>query len=162
MELMRKPYSRNKIGLSISRYHRCLSFHLISEGNDLNDLAQLKEIIKKLDRWAVREDLGNKYQLQKKIGEGLTSIVYHVSSLNTPTKLFALKVIEKRSLSEELKSQIVEEIRLQRKFNLNPNVVKLHRVFESKKQITLQLDLIQDGDLQEWIKRKKKLSEPEI
>jgi calcium/calmodulin-dependent protein kinase I len=66
---------------------------------------------------------------------------------NTTGAFYAIKFIPKSSLqTETLLQNLIEEVKTMRLLD-NPNVVKLHAIYETEDLLALVLDYIPDGDL---------------
>lgn len=60
--------------------------------------------------------------------------------------MFALKKIKKKDLDDKLKSQLIQEIKIQMFMN-HPNIVKLYTFFTDEEHIFLLMELVLSGHL---------------
>ena len=102
--------------------------------------------------------VGN-YQLLTKIGSGSYAEVYKGIDLRNQNHV-ALKVISRSKIGHpKLEENLQSEINILRNFN-HPNIVRLFDHFNSSKYIFLVLELCEGGDLSNYIKKHKCISEP--
>jgi len=64
---------------------------------------------------------------------------------------FAVKIIDKAKLQEEGDEELLElEVAVLEKID-HPNITKLHRIFDSKSKLYLVIELVEGGELLEWL-----------
>ena len=101
--------------------------------------------------------VGN-YQLKEKIGKGTYADVYKGINKKTGEK-YAIKTISKDILSEpKLLAGLKCEIDIMKDF-IHPNLLRLVEYFSSEKNFYLVLELCEGGDLNKFIRKRKRLSE---
>ena len=88
------------------------------------------------------------------IGEGSFSQVYKIQKKNT-SEIFALKIMNLENLSKNNLENIENEIKIQKNLK-NENITKLIDFFESEKKVYLILEFCENGNLFDFIKKKKK------
>lgn len=95
----------------------------------------------------------------KKIGKGNYAQVYLVQESNSYRE-FALKSISKHIISQSSRgiSSVINEITIMKRLN-HPNIIKLHKIYESEKHIHLILDYVSGGDLFQRLIAKQSFSE---
>ena len=96
--------------------------------------------------------------MEEVIGDGRTSKVYSAIRKNDK-KRFAIKSIVKSDIEYEDLKLILNEIEILKLLD-NPNIIKLHEVYESNIHIHLVLDFA-EGDLSKYYSTNK-ISEQEI
>ena len=97
------------------------------------------------------------------LGEGATSSVRVVSRRRADGSLgkkFALKHIDLSTLNPKMLESMRTEVNIMRHID-HPNIVKLHEVYEDKKELYMILDLCDGGDLFTRIHQRKRFSERE-
>ncbi|CAG9331416.1 unnamed protein product [Blepharisma stoltei] len=121
----------------------------------------------KLDKWldclsstCIMSGIENDFSIVKRIGKGKSAEVYLAIS-NENSQKYAIKAIEKATLNAQSMSNLIEEIKIMRSLN-HPNILKLHRVYESDSHIYLVLDYFEEGDLYSRIIKKKNFTEAAV
>lgn len=98
---------------------------------------------------AKEEDEGNdsfslNYNLGNEIGRGGFSIVYKAQN-KTTNEWFAVKIIEKSMLQEDIKL-LKREIDIMKKVN-HKNVLKLHEIYEDESKVYIVMELVNGSEL---------------
>ena len=100
------------------------------------------------------------YDVKEKLGEGTFGLVRKVVQRETK-KEFAMKMLDKeKMMKEDLAKGLKNEVKLM-KLIKHPNVVNLHEVLSSKSKFFLVLELIDGGDLFDYLLKKDYLGEDE-
>ncbi|CAG9319145.1 unnamed protein product [Blepharisma stoltei] len=119
-----------------------------------------------LDKWldclskiCIKNDIEDDYEFVKEIGKGGFADVRLAKEIESD-EMFAIKGICKAKVMEFGKNfdPIVDEIQIMRSLN-HPNIVKLHRVYESETHVYLVLDYLEGGNLLRRLKSKGFYSE---
>lgn len=97
------------------------------------------------------------YDIKDRLGTGKFSDVYLGVELATNFH-WAIKVLEKKKLSEHERELLRSEVAIMRLLN-HPNVVQMKEVFEDRGKMYLVMELIEGGELFERIRQKKVFSE---
>ena len=98
----------------------------------------------------------SEFQRGRKIGKGAFGNVYEVKHLKTG-KTFAMKEMSKRFIDDH---DMVENIKIEAKvmYSLNhPNIVRIITHFEDARYVYLILEKVENGSIEDLLKRKKKL-----
>lgn len=90
------------------------------------------------------------FEIIKTLGKGSFGEVYHVRSKKTQ-KEYALKSIKKIFISNISKEHHIHTEKLILKFLDHPTIIKLERTFQDKKHLNFLLELVQFGDLNNFI-----------
>merc|ERR1719361_2405873 len=93
------------------------------------------------------------------LGRGSFATVY-LYSRRSDKKDFAVKVLQKKSLSDEDSSKIKEEIKIMKSTD-HPNIVRLIDVFDCKQKIQIVLELCTGGHLLERLGERTNYCEAE-
>eukprot|EP00761_Pharyngomonas_kirbyi_P012556 gb/GECH01012583.1/.p1 GENE.gb/GECH01012583.1/~~gb/GECH01012583.1/.p1 ORF type:complete len:618 (+),score=124.59 gb/GECH01012583.1/:1-1854(+) len=100
------------------------------------------------------------FDIKKTIGKGSYGKVYSCVSRISGSK-FALKIMPKeRLLAENISERVVNEIEIHCQLD-HPNIVKLYDSFEDEEYVYLVLELCESGNMSEYIKKWKYISESE-
>jgi serine/threonine protein kinase len=106
----------------------------------------------------------DKYSLGKELGSGAFSVVRFgtakVPLEGTDARDFAIKVIQKASLSQEDLIGLQQEISIMKEIN-HRHVIRLFEYFEDPKEYFLVTELVAGGELFERIVKKSRYSELE-
>ncbi|CAG9323736.1 unnamed protein product [Blepharisma stoltei] len=122
-----------------------------------------------LDKWVdclssicIMSDIEDDYQISQQIGSGNSSVV-HLGVRIQDSKKFAIKKVSKKKIQKSKINleNLINEIKIMRKLN-HPNIIKLHRVYESPHNIYLVLDYVKGGDLYSRILEKGSLPESTV
>ncbi|ETV96387.1 CAMK/CAMK1 protein kinase [Aphanomyces invadans] len=104
----------------------------------------------------------SKYTLKAIIGNGSTSVC-HLCEENTTKKQFACKVIDKRAIqskSDDLLEQFQVEIQVLQSLD-HPNIIHMEDVYQTDSRICMVTELMEGGELFDYVVQKGTLSEVE-
>ncbi|CAD8190471.1 unnamed protein product [Paramecium pentaurelia] len=104
-------------------------------------------------------EVNKKYSIFDKIGEGKYSIVYRCQS-KIDKQFYALKIINKINLPQEEQDIVKHEISITKLLN-HSCIIKLIDSIENRDQIHIITELIEDGDLFDYVQNKQYLDEGE-
>lgn len=95
------------------------------------------------------------FLLEKKIGEGQFGVVYRARNVKTD-RLFAIKVISKAACQNNklMRRQLKRETVIMNSAK-HPNLMHLHRSFETGRNYYLVLDFCEGGDLEKFVRKHK-------
>jgi calcium/calmodulin-dependent protein kinase I len=99
------------------------------------------------------------FEKGRKLGSGHFATVF-VAKRKLDKKVFAVKVINKISLSEDEKALLREEIAILKLVH-HPNIIGTEQIMEGKNSINIVTELVRGGDLFAHIAGRKTLSEEE-
>lgn len=101
----------------------------------------------------------NDFKFLKKIGKGSFADVYLASDLGTQ-ELVAVKAINKSHYLRNPGGTIalINEISIMKKLD-HPNIIKIHRIYESDTHVSLVLDYLEGGELFQRILQKGRYDE---
>eukprot|EP00096_Caligus_rogercresseyi_P006329 TRINITY_DN2268_c0_g1_i2.p1 TRINITY_DN2268_c0_g1~~TRINITY_DN2268_c0_g1_i2.p1 ORF type:complete len:365 (-),score=68.03 TRINITY_DN2268_c0_g1_i2:1070-2164(-) len=99
----------------------------------------------------------DKYIMKDVLGTGAFSQVRLAELREEPSKLFAIKIIDKKALKGK-EDSLENEIRVLRRLD-HPNVVKLLEAYESKSSVYLVMELVTGGELFDRIVEKGSYTE---
>ncbi|GAB5357491.1 hypothetical protein AAMO2058_000379500 [Amorphochlora amoebiformis] len=102
-----------------------------------------------------------KYKKGHLLGKGGFALCFKITSYDSG-RVYACKVVCKKSLTK--KSQVEKlwnEIRLHRELS-HEHIVKFERFFEDKLNVYILLELCHNQSLVQMVRRRKRLSEPEV
>lgn len=118
--------------------------------------------INHLSSYTILSSFEEDFVVVKPLYKGKNSCVLLAQSADTNEE-FALKVFYKEEINNKafLMQQILNEIQALRLLDYQ-KIVKLHRIYETEKNVCLQLDYFPDGDLHRYLNKVKKISEPEV
>ena len=108
----------------------------------------------------VQESVEKFYRFRGKIGRGTFSTVNLVEEIIDSKKQFDVKIIEKDSLTSTERKLISEEAKIISKLN-HEYIVKFHQNYEDYRRIYYVFELVNGGDLFEYVLSKGRLSESE-
>jgi len=113
----------------------------------------------------VIEDNGNvtykKYKKGKFLGKGGFAKVYEITDLETKIT-DAVKIVEKASLKKtKAKQKLMSEIKIHNSLH-HDGIVKFKKYFEDKENVYIILELCPNSSLNDIVKRRKRLTEPEV
>eukprot|EP00300_Choanocystis_sp_HF-7_P013142 c18173_g1_i1.p1 GENE.c18173_g1_i1~~c18173_g1_i1.p1 ORF type:complete len:288 (+),score=68.95 c18173_g1_i1:134-997(+) len=101
-----------------------------------------------------------KYTLGKKLGSGTYGVV-SLAVNNETLERVAIKVIKKDKIQSRGTSEMLKrEITTMKKID-HPNVVKIYEVLATKDEILIVMELVEGGDLLDWIEHREYLDEAE-
>jgi aurora kinase len=98
------------------------------------------------------------FKLGRKMGSGKFGEVF-IARHKKSGFICAIKRINKLNIDKKLLIQLIREIKIQ-SFLAHPNIVKLYTFFCDLNFIYLLLELCYSGQLYDFLKKKRKLSEP--
>lgn len=100
------------------------------------------------------------YQLGKSLGKGTFGVVRLAKNQLTGENV-AIKILEKSRIKDSSDvNRIKREINIL-KLMKHPNIIKLHDIIETPKQILLVMDYCEGGELSNIIHQQKRLDEKE-
>jgi serine/threonine protein kinase len=99
-----------------------------------------------------------KYSTEDELGKGYSSRVYKGVEIEKIHKRYAIKVIELKKFRGSNLEMLEAEIEIHRHL-LHENILRLHEVIKTPYFYYLILEYCPHGNLHEYIKQKKKLSE---
>ena len=91
------------------------------------------------------------YQIGKPIGQGAYAVVYicyHKASM----KKYAIKIYQKAKLNDSMKRKAVQREIMALKRIDHPNIIRMHDLIETSKQICIVTDFIQGISLHQYVK----------
>ena len=101
----------------------------------------------------------SKYRISPiNLGRGLTSVVS--IGMDSKGKKYAIKQIKKYS-REFRQNEVMNEAQISLKLN-HPNIIKTYEVFEDESSVNFVMDICQDGDLNDYLNKKRHFSSAEI
>jgi serine/threonine protein kinase len=148
------PASENKPPAYIIRFIRNLKYtDLYTEDKDLFE--QWKKHFTKVF-WQC--DFHVKFNTLKMIGKGSFARVYMVENKETK-KRYAVKAFSKDFLSTQAKGKeaLMNEIEIMKQLK-HPNIMKLEELHESKNSVYLVLELLEGGELLQYLWNKESLT----
>ena len=100
--------------------------------------------------------------LFEKIGQGQFASVYKARLQSDPSKIFAVKMVNKKKLviNDKLSELLQTEIAIMQEIN-HQNIMHLYEFMESQNNYYLVLQYCNNGDLEEYLKKKHHLAEEE-
>ena len=128
----------------------------------VKDADIFKKWKKALSKQIIQSDFHVKFNAIKMIGKGSFARVYLVEDKETKIK-YAVKAFSKEYLLSQSKGResIINEIEIMKDLD-HPYVIKLEELHESKNSIYLILELLEGGELFNFISSKKKISLQDI
>ncbi|KAI8372871.1 kinase-like domain-containing protein [Radiomyces spectabilis] len=102
------------------------------------------------------------YVADKKLGEGYFATVFHAQERNTG-KCVAVKRISKSRFNSgrKLLHSILQEISILMSLEPHPCVIQIEKVFHEPKHIYMVLELVEGGELFDYVTERQMLTEPE-
>lgn len=159
---VRTEYLEENIGNEKTRY--CVRFIKNLKYCDfiINKNSNYQIWKQKLSQVFIQSDFHTKFDAIKMIGKGSFARVYLVQDNKTQQK-FAVKAFSKEYLQSQTKGKesLMNEIQIMKVLN-HKNVMKLQEIHESKNSIYLVLELLEGGELFNYISSRKKLSLKEV
>ncbi len=147
-------------GISVSEeYERCIEVATYVKRYHLRT-----ETVEERDLWAHKLGEASRltfesiYEMGETLGSGSFATVKRAVERSSG-KEFAVKIIHKHAL-EENRDSIMNEILVLKNVS-QPNIVRFHHVFETKRRIYLVTQLLRGGELFDLIVRRGSLSEAE-
>jgi len=128
----------------------------------ISDEASFKTWKNALAKVFVQSDFHLKFNAMKMIGKGSFARVYLVEDKETKAK-FAVKAFSKEYLLSQSKGKesLMNEIDIMQVVK-HPNIMNLHELHESKNSIYLVLELLEGGELFNYVSSKNSISVHEI
>ena len=105
-------------------------------------------------------NIKDQYMFLKTLGSGAFASVHLVCDKTCSSKLFAVKIISKNSLSKQGRNAVIEEIKILRKLD-HINIVKYFDVFEDSDSINIVMEYIEGPTLEE-VMQKRRLTEEDM
>jgi serine/threonine protein kinase len=106
------------------------------------------------------ESVEKHYLFKEKIGRGSFSTVNLVEKRGDSNQKFAIKIIDKENLKEEEKNLMCEEAKIIKGLN-HENIVKFYAHYEDYTKTFYVFELVEGGDLLEYVVGRGKVSEME-
>jgi serine/threonine protein kinase len=100
--------------------------------------------------------LGNYFLTDKVLGRGSNATVYMGLSRASPARKVAVKVVEKRCLSQEKRQELNQEIDILQSLQAHPGIVQLHDVYEDDAHVYLVF-AYKSADLYTFIRKHRPL-----
>eukprot|EP00347_Sterkiella_histriomuscorum_P006677 403351856 len=172
--------SQIPIDLSFSKQEQIITWYdvTLSWGEKFIKLSQIKQdnipakylqlannfynFKRDIQEYTIKSFQQKKFTFIEILGEGLTSRVFKVKKNSNPNKFYALKVINKLKLDEDLKESIYQEVCILRKLKYCSNINQLIRIYENKQNLYLLLEFKDGGDLKKYILKSHFIPEFEI
>ena len=98
------------------------------------------------------------FNIHEKLGSGKFSTVYRATDKKNKNNQYAVKIIQRRSLSPRENKALRTEIAVLRMLN-HPNIISIQHVFETIENICLVMDYVRGGDLFDRIVEMKRFPE---
>ncbi|OMJ70824.1 hypothetical protein SteCoe_31124 [Stentor coeruleus] len=121
-----------------------------------------------LDQWlsilsqvSIMTNIQQDYVIIKEIDSGKFGTVYLCQDINTHEEYAMKKILKKDLINAKYLNQIFNEIAILRKLD-HKSIIKLYKVYEEKKYISLILEYIPYGNMLKRILKKKKLTEKQV
>jgi tRNA A-37 threonylcarbamoyl transferase component Bud32 len=108
----------------------------------------------------IMESVEKFYFFKEKIGRGTFSTVNLAEQKSDPSKRFAIKTIDKESLKPDERTLIKQEAKIIKSLN-HENIIKFHDHYEDYKKAYYVFELVEGGDLLEYVLNRGKLTERE-
>jgi len=99
------------------------------------------------------------YEIGNEIGVGTSSFVHTATHIETNTE-YAVKIIDKTSLSSKQRERLSLEVEILRNLD-HPHIISLRDTFETDDSYYIVMDLMKGGDLFDKIVQKKRYTEQE-
>ncbi|EUD65412.1 CAMK protein kinase [Plasmodium inui San Antonio 1] len=123
----------------------------------VNTYEEREEWLQALYSTTKQNTLYNLYELHEQLGQGKFSTVYRGINKQTNTE-FAIKVIDKRSVSIYEKELLRSEISILRLLR-HPNVIYLKEIINTKETLYISMELVKGGELYDFLLTETRLSE---
>ncbi|CAD8057202.1 unnamed protein product [Paramecium sonneborni] len=124
----------------------------ISKGNTLILYGEIEIWFNYMKRWCIQQGFANTYKIIEKIGKGNQAEVYSCRYQLGDEK-FAVKQYQKYKLTNRQdKIALLKEISILRQVQ-NENIIHLYEVFENENNIYVVMELLEGGDLQDYLKQ---------
>ncbi|CRG96279.1 calcium-dependent protein kinase 7, putative [Plasmodium gallinaceum] len=123
----------------------------------VNSYEEREEWLQALYSSTKQNTLYNLYELHEQLGQGKFSTVYRGINKQTNSE-FAIKVIDKRSVSIYEKELLRSEISILRLLR-HPNVIYLKEIINTKETLYISMELVKGGELYDFLLTETRLSE---
>ncbi|CRH00099.1 calcium-dependent protein kinase 7, putative [Plasmodium relictum] len=123
----------------------------------VNSYEEREEWMQALYSSTKQNTLYNLYELHEQLGQGKFSTVYRGINKQTNSE-FAIKVIDKRSVSIYEKELLRSEICILRLLR-HPNVIYLKEIINTKETLYISMELVKGGELYDFLLSETRLSE---
>ncbi|SBS83620.1 calcium-dependent protein kinase 7, putative (CDPK7) [Plasmodium ovale curtisi] len=123
----------------------------------VNTYEEREEWLHALYSTTKQNTLCNLYELHEQLGQGKFSSVYRGINKQTNSE-FAIKVIDKRSVSIYEKELLRSEISILRLLR-HPNVIFLKEIINTKETLYISMELVRGGELYDFLLTETRLSE---
>ncbi|SCO72717.1 calcium-dependent protein kinase 7, putative [Plasmodium vivax] len=123
----------------------------------VNTHEEREEWLQALYSTTKQNTLYNLYELHEQLGQGKFSTVYRGINKQTNAE-FAIKVIDKRSVSIYEKELLRSEISILRLLR-HPNVIYLKEIINTKETLYISMELVKGGELYDFLLTETRLSE---
>ena len=132
----------------------------VSEELYLENSDILETWLTELSKVGIMTDFDGDFALIKEIGSGNYAVVHQVTELSSLAE-YAVKSVHKAKIHSSSRgvSSIISEITVMRKLR-HPNLVQLHKVYESEETVHLILDYLPGGNLFQRILQVNRYPEP--
>ncbi|ANQ08114.1 Asparagine-rich protein [Plasmodium coatneyi] len=154
VEVISKNDHINKFGFSIC--HKGTN-HVQRRNLYVNTYEEREEWLQALYSTTKQNTLYNLYELHEQLGQGKFSTVYRGINKQTNSE-FAIKVIDKRSVSIYEKELLRSEISILRLLR-HPNVIYLKEIINTKETLYISMELVKGGELYDFLLTETRLSE---
>jgi calcium/calmodulin-dependent protein kinase I len=138
-------------GFTISLHDQDVSFYVSSEASLLNWKCHLSKI-------SISSGCNNDYVTIKEIASSKGCSVFLVQDIDTRQEFAMKKILKSEIVTENKLECLVNEIKIMRILD-HPNIIKLHKVYESKNYVKLILDYCPHGNLLKRLLKRQHLSE---
>ncbi len=105
--------------------------------------------------------LGNYLLSDKVLGRGSNASVYLGFARHSPSRKVAVKIVEKKALSEEKRKELNQEIDILQSLQAHPSIIQLLDVYEDEARVFLVFEH-KSCDLYTFIRKNRPLSEETI
>eukprot|EP00347_Sterkiella_histriomuscorum_P011322 403372896 len=152
-------------GINFSKNKQNIAITYVNNNNykpQQNLYDDIKQQINEIKGQTIQLFSKKKFNIDSQLGVGLTSKVYKVFLTDKRDKPYALKVISKQNMSDDMKDSIRDEIKILKKLTNCKNVNRLYYVYESSSNLYLLLEYKDQPNLKNYTISKEFISENEI
>jgi calcium/calmodulin-dependent protein kinase I len=107
--------------------------------------------------WYGDEGVEQYYDIGEKLGSGSFAVV-HKATRKTDGAEFAIKFIDKTSLSQDDESMLESECRVLKEVE-HPNMIMLYEIFHTDEQLILVMELVTGGEMLDKLRAQEKYTE---